>query len=370
MAADHGQKIALFINSTDPGGAETLVIDLAVAYRSRGHEVEIWHFGNQWLEKAAARRQSPILELDDRHFRRFYRLPLFAHYLSRVIRNRGITAVHSHLYGAVIAAAPAARLAGCRHVGTLHDVYTLREASGRVYGLRWAERMGTRLVCVSRVIEEEIRCRDRRSWRHLRTIHNGIATDRNQSDSRALASRWQAARTEFVCVARLVPIKNLELLVGAVAALHDIAGHFRVRVIGDGPERGRLEDLAASRGVGDAIKFCGFRDNVDAVLSESHCFILPSLSEGLSCSIMEAMRAGIPVIATDVGGNRELVVDGQTGHLVPSEDTGALARAMRDVVNSRRWAEEAGRAARQRIESYFSVDAMVDAYLAMFASDD
>jgi glycosyltransferase involved in cell wall biosynthesis len=110
----------------------------------------------------------------------------------------------------------------------------------------------------------------------------------------------------------------------------------------------------------------GERDDPHEVLRSLDCFVLPSLGEGISNTILEAMATELPVIATQVGGNPELVVDGVTGQLVPSNDLDALVAAMRRAVRDRGWAREAGKAGRQRVLAEFSLDAMVRRYQAIY----
>ena len=147
----------------------------------------------------------------------------------------------------------------------------------------------------------------------------------------------------------------------AAAALVDY--DFRITLVGDGPDRDALEAMAAEAIAGGKIRFLGFRNDVESHLLKSHCFVLPSRSEGLSCSIMEAMAAGLPVIATDVGGNAELIDDGRTGWLVPPRDVDALAQCMRNAIESREQLEAAGKAAFEKLLNEFSADAMVNSYL-------
>ena len=347
----------MFIDSADPGGAETLVVELANAYIDAGHAVEIWCFGNAWLERAAKQRELSIRILDDRLYRRFYKLPIFAIQFAKLLRQAHVDVVHSHLYGAVVGAAPACLLGGVRHVGTLHDVYSLSESRSRIAGLHAAGVMGTRIVSVSKDIERFLVGRSAAMSKYVCTIHNGIEPGRLAEGD----GRWDAGRTEFICVARLVAVKQIGNLLKAGTLLTDY--DFRISIIGDGPDREALEAMAARTVTGNKIRFLGFRDDVEAQLLKSHCFVLPSRSEGLSCSIMEAMAAGLPVISTDVGGNPELIDNGRTGWLVPRQDVDALARCMRDAIESREQLAAAGEAAREKLLTEFSADAMVNSYL-------
>jgi len=357
--------VALFIDSSDPGGAEALVITFASQLRDARIPVEIWHFGNDWLQAAAEKHELPIFLLDDNYYRRFYQLPLFALYLAGIIRQRNIQLVHSHLYGAVIGATLATLISKTRHVGTLHDLYSLSDRRGRVLALRIAHILGTEIATVAEVIESTIRQRSVFGWRHLRTIHNGITVKPNSDIKHKRPGNNDVPTVRFVCVARLVALKRIDLLITAAAR---ISKHlkYQIVIVGDGPERSSLEELAASMGVAVRISFLGFRQDVAKILRESDCFVLPSSSEGLSYSVMEAMAAGIPAIVTNVGGNSELVVHGATGILVTANDPIDVCKALEHAIVSDKWRAQAGASARDRVRSEFSIQKMVRSYVSLY----
>ncbi len=365
MTSADRRGVALFIDSSDPGGAETLVITIASKLRDARIPVEIWHFGNDWLQAAAEKHELSIFLLDDNYYRRFYQLPLFALYLARIIRQRNIQLVHSHLYGAVIGASLASLISKTRHVGTLHDLYSLSDRPGRVLALRIAHILGTEIATVAEVIESTIRQRSIFGWRRLRTIHNGITIKPNSDIKRKRPGNNDAPTVRFVCVARLVALKRIDLLILAAARINK---NFKYQIViaGDGPERGTLEQLAASMGVAVQVSFLGFRQDVSKILRESDCFVLASSSEGLSYSVMEAMAAGIPAIVTDVGGNSELVVHGETGMLVKADDPIDLCKAMEQAIMSDEWRAQAGASARDRARSEFSIQKMVRNYVSLY----
>jgi glycosyltransferase involved in cell wall biosynthesis len=142
-------------------------------------------------------------------------------------------------------------------------------------------------------------------------------------------------RLEILCVARFVPRKQQEVLLRALAAISDL--DVRCRFVGEGPRRPAMEALAADLGLNGAAEFCGRRAREDVVrmLLETDVFVLCSLWEGLPGSVLEAMTAGAAVIGTDVNGTRELIDDERTGLLVPANDSGALADALRRVAGDR-----------------------------------
>jgi sugar transferase (PEP-CTERM/EpsH1 system associated) len=171
-------------------------------------------------------------------------------------------------------------------------------------------------------------------------------------------------------VARMATIKDpLTLVRGFLELLAtepDGRERLRLVLIGDGPELERVRRALADAGAGDLAWLSGARDDVPQLLRAMDVFVLGSLNEGISNTILEAMASGLPVIATRVGGNSELVVDGSTGMLVPAADPAALAAAARAYLREPELRRRHGRAARERVLGCFSMDAMVRGYLGVY----
>lgn len=177
-----------------------------------------------------------------------------------------------------------------------------------------------------------------------------------------------AAGDEWVigCVGRLEPTKNQVLLAQALARAVQIAPQARARlrlaIIGAGTYRAEVERVLHEAGIADLAWFAGQRDDVAALMRGFDAYVLPSIAEGISNTLLEAMATGLPTVATAVGGNGELLDDGRTGRLVPSQDTEAMARAILADFADPAAARRRGAAARAEVEQRFSVDRMVAAY--------
>jgi glycosyltransferase involved in cell wall biosynthesis len=130
-------------------------------------------------------------------------------------------------------------------------------------------------------------------------------------------------------------------------------------VVGDGAIKRELEEQACRMGLGQRIAFTGFRSDVPELLSEAAVSVLPSLSEGTSNTLLESMAAGIPVIATRVGGNPEVVEDGVSGLLVPPRDSAALAAATARLLEDEALAARLGEAGMRRVSELFSIEGSV-----------
>jgi sugar transferase (PEP-CTERM/EpsH1 system associated) len=171
-------------------------------------------------------------------------------------------------------------------------------------------------------------------------------------------------------VGRMQTVKAQPLLVQAFAqALREqpaLADRTRLVLVGDGPLRAEAEAQAAAAGIAPLVWFAGERGDVPDVMRGLDCFVLPSLAEGISNTILEAMASALPVLATRVGGNAELVADAETGEIVPPGDVAALAAAIRRWAADPARAVAAGQAGRRRVAQQFSLGAMVAAYEGVY----
>jgi sugar transferase (PEP-CTERM/EpsH1 system associated) len=171
-------------------------------------------------------------------------------------------------------------------------------------------------------------------------------------------------------VGRMVEVKDQLTLVDAFAELlgerPDLRRRLRLVIVGDGPMRARCAERLASAGAAELAWLPGKRADVAELMRGMDLFVLPSLGEGISNTILEAMACGLPVAATRVGGNPELVEDGRTGTLFPVGGRTALARAMARYADDRAMARAQGETARREVEARFTIDVMVRGYCELY----
>jgi len=171
-------------------------------------------------------------------------------------------------------------------------------------------------------------------------------------------------------VGRMQTVKDQPMLARAfIRALEidpTLRSDLRLAIIGDGPLRTGCEQLLAAAGVSDLAWLPGERHDIPEIMGILDCFVLPSLAEGISNTILEAMASGLPVIATNVGGNADLVTPGITGQIVPAGNAEALAHQIVQLANNPDQAKQMGQHGRQRVEEKFSMNAMVAAYLGTY----
>lgn len=205
-------------------------------------------------------------------------------------------------------------------------------------------------------------------------IYNGVDTSRFHPSSQRQdipGSPFNKAGLWLVGTAgRMQTVKNQTNLarafVQAINAEPRLRERLRLVMVGDGPLRNESLAILESAGLAELAWLPGERKDIPDVMRGLDCFVLPSLGEGISNTILEAMASGLPVIATAVGGNPELVDDARTGHLVPVADPGALARAIIALALTPEKARAMGNAGRKRIEAQFSITAMIDSYQQIY----
>ncbi len=170
----------------------------------------------------------------------------------------------------------------------------------------------------------------------------------------------------FGSVGRLVPPKDYPTLIRAMALLRARGHDAELLIVGEGPERGRLEAEIAASGLGSVVHLAGFQSDVRSWLKRFHCFVLSSLREGQPMVLLEAMAAGLPIVATEVGGIPDTLVPGHEGLLVAPGDPVALADAMERLVVDGALRRRLGKNAEARCRSEFSIQSICDRYLQIY----
>jgi sugar transferase (PEP-CTERM/EpsH1 system associated) len=208
----------------------------------------------------------------------------------------------------------------------------------------------------------------------IEVLYNGVdlgrfgrgaaAASRAEDGREAVRREWGVGADSLVIgsVGRLVAVKNYALLLRAFASAGLAGRRGHVVLAGEGAERAGLEDLSRSLGIRDSVHFLGHREDVHRLLPGMDVFVLPSVSEGMSNTLLEAMAAGVPPVASDVGGNAEIVRNGIDGRIFPSGDEPALVRELVALDASPALRAALGGAARARVQSAFDIRAMVDRY--------
>jgi glycosyltransferase involved in cell wall biosynthesis len=284
--------------------------------------------------------------------------------MAKLIRDRGVKLVHSTDFNTNLLGLAAARLAGVRCIVSRLDLGHPRYGFSKLHreAEKWSARHADMVVAnaeaVRRVCIEEEGCRPER----VLVVRNGLDLSRfDAQGAEGLKAPLPIPEgAPFVAViGNLWPVKGHRMLVEAVGKLAGKLPGWRFLCAGDGAERPWLMRRIAELGLEDRVLLIGHRLDVPAVLKRARAAALCSSAEGLSNALMEAMAASLPLVATRVGGNPELVRDGENGFLVPSGDAAALATRLLDLLGGEpRRAVEMGLRGRARIETELTLEAM------------
>lgn len=238
---------------------------------------------------------------------------------------------------------------------------------------RIALRHMDRVVCVSHGQAAKVR-RAGVDLAKISVIHNSIRTNRferprDDAWRHRLDERFNSAQPTFIVGAagRLSPEKGFEVLVDAVRlAREQDELNFGVVLFGDGPLKADLQKRIDNAGIGSHFVLAGFTDELDRFMPHFDLFVQSSHTEGLPNVLLEAAAAGVPVVATDVGGTREVVVDGETGLVVPPADAPALAQAVTSLLQNPKLRQAMGERAKTHVRDQFTFAAQAAAYRHLF----
>lgn len=294
--------------------------------------------------------------------------PKFVWDLVRLFRRERPDIVHTHAWGTLVEGLIAARLAGVPQlVHGEHGTLQLKPYQARVQQFAWSR--VDRLLSVSSRLAEAMSIATGCPLDRIEVIRNGVDLSRFNAVDRAEARRQLNLPSDTSAIGtagRLVPVKDQGLLLEALAQLARRGLQFVGVIAGDGPLRGDLEARAQTLGIHDRVRFLGHRPDVERVYAALDLFVLSSVSEGLSNTILEAMASGVPVVATRVGGADELVDEGTTGFTVPASNAAALGDAIERLVREPEVLTRMGRAGRERALIHFGLDRMLSDYTNVY----
>ena len=225
------------------------------------------------------------------------------------------------------------------------------------------------MVCVSQELRDEMAERYGIS-RKISVIVNGVDTHRFQPDSdNSLKQELGLAETDFIIgsVGRLAKGKGFDQLIRAVLA-KDLPCH--LVIAGEGPERPLLESIIREKVGKSRVHLLGSRDDIPKILNGFDLFVLPSFSEGLSNVILEAMASALPVVAYKVGGNQQLVTEGEGGYLLPNKDINSMIDAFNSLMNCPSRIADMGQYNLKKVLNCYSMQAMANSYQQLYEADN
>ena len=360
-------RVVQVVLSLRPGGTERLVIELI--RRTRGACQSIvccLDDEGEWAAELIGDGVPVVALARQPGFR-----PSLGWRIASVIRAHGpMVVLHCHQYTPFVYGAVAAALTGAGLVFTEHGRLSDARPSlkrrlvnpllGRVRGAMFA---------VSDHLREHMLAEGLPA-RRVSVIRNGVDPGIEPTPELRCAARatldLPGAAFVIGTAARLDPVKDLGTLLAAFDGLRRVQPAARLVIFGDGPDRDALRRQTATLGLGDCVTFAGHRPDVRALLPACDVFANSSISEGISLTILEAMAAGLPVVATAVGGTPEVVTDARTGLLVPARDPTRLCGALTELAMDTGRRKAFGTAGRRRVLQHFTIDRMVADYLAQY----
>jgi glycosyltransferase involved in cell wall biosynthesis len=279
-----------------------------------------------------------------------------------------IDILHAHDFYSSFIGAAAARLSGVRVIACQRHL-KLSDRRAHKWGTRMIHRLAHRILVNSEAIRDHIVNNESAKPGKIVVIRNGVVPVQSRANSHNELCKelgLDAGSTLVGIVARLQAVKDHRSFIEAAGSVlrSRIGAHFVL--VGDGPLRTEIENQAAELGITDHVHLLGDRADVSRLVAAFDLLVLASLHEGLPNAVMEAMSAGVPVVATSVGGTKELIIDGETGYLAPPADSAALADRILFALCDEGHREQIVSAARRRITSAFGIELMVESVETLY----
>lgn len=359
-------NILHLIETSEPGGAETVLAYIADNLDKDRYRSIVCVLEHGWLTDHLDNLGIPHVMIENR----WSYDPVFLFKLLRLIRREKIDLIHSHEFMMTVYGSVAARIARIPHVGTIHGKVYYPNKQRRVQMLRMAAKLCSRLIAVSDDLNNFLTTLLNVRSGKIETLYNGIDLEKYRSASSREKSRERLGLHDksivLGTVGSLFEVKGLPYLLEATVILKDKYPHLSLLIAGEGNREDSLKTLADQLNLGDTVRFLGFRDDIPDILQAVDIYVCSSISEGLSLSILEAMALSKPIVATNVGGNPELIVDGDNGFLVPAKDSARLAGAIADLIDSPEKELQFGTRSRDIVEKRFSLLRMVHDYEKLY----
>ena len=353
------------IGSTGLYGAERWILALMRALdpdKVQSTLINLVDDQNEVSEVVAAACQRGLVAMDFYTGGKFN--PFSAVRMARWVREQNVRIIHGHGFKSDGFGLLTSRLAGCKMMTTPHGWSVEKDRKLQMY--EQLDRLLFRFMDLVCPLSPELAkgLKGAIPSDKLRLVYNGVDID----EVRAAQSGNRKDTEDFVIgyIGRLVKLKNLETLLNSFHILKNSRPNVRLMIVGDGPERSNLEHQAKQSDIGERVEFLGFREDAVAFLKEFDVFVLPSLSEGIPRCIMEAMAASVPVVVSDIPGNRNLVSHGDTGLIFSTDDSCGLAELLVQIMDNP--AEAAAMAIRgnRKVEEQYSNRKMAAEYTRLY----
>ena len=361
-------RVLHLITSFEIGGTERQAVELLKRLDEKRYDVRL----------AVLRNEGPFYIQIEARFPDVPEFPLTSFYdvnavkqlagLRRLMRQEKIDILHAHDFYSSFIGGAAARLSGVRVIASQRHL-KLSDRRVHKWGTRMIHRLANRILVNSEAIREHIIDHEGAQPGKIVVIRNGVSPVISNTNARRELGRDLGLDTNAAIVgivARLQEVKGHRFFIEAAAEVLRSRSGAHFVLVGDGPLRTEIEQQAAELGITDHVRLLGDRSDVSRLIAGFDLLVLASLHEGLPNAVMEAMAAGVPVVATSVGGTKELIADGETGYLAPPADSSALAERILFALGDEEHREGIVSTARRRITSAFGIERMVDSVETLY----
>jgi glycosyltransferase involved in cell wall biosynthesis/ribosomal protein S18 acetylase RimI-like enzyme len=369
-------KVLHVVGDSRFGGIAGIILGLGRIARAEGWKVDVLTT-DPFVQQAVRREGLGVVSLDviRREIRPFWDLGGMLR-LRRFLRAESYRIVHTHTSKGGFVGRLAAWLAGVPVIVHTAHGFAFHEHSPRAARLfytvleRVASRWCDRIVTVSEFHRKWALELDLCRPTEILAIPNGTSERQLSDDFDAADLRRQLGVADgevlILSIARLAPDKGIDHLIAAAAKLPRRDRRYRILIAGDGPMRPRLEEMVRENGLGDRITFLGFRSDIGELLAASDLVVLASMREGLSITLLEAMAASKPIIATSIGSHREVASQASVVRLVPPANPGALADAIEQVTQNPLLMARLAAGARSLFEHRYTENRMLETYRELY----
>jgi len=365
------RKILIHIETSGPGGAETVVLNIAKHLDRKEFIPIVMLHKSRWLHKQLAEAGVETVIVPSG---RSWDIAFFFK-LIRYCKQNEIDLIHSHLPGANLYASVVGKLLGIPVICTFHNEFILPGTVPKFNSIKQflIRNLASSLVMVAEYMKQEYMTKGKFPSQKVMTIYNGVSPNESSEsfDHEAFKQAIDFHEGDILIgnIANLRPAKGHPILIEAAAIVCRKIPEAKFLLIGeegDGTIKNEILRFIDKYNLKDRVVLLGFRKDISQILKYIDIFMLSSISEGLPMSVVEAMRSSLPVVVTNVGGLPEVVKDKQNGYLVLSRDPQALAEKLIKLAKDEKLRKTMGKKGREIAVSMFSLDEMISNYQSLY----
>lgn len=362
------KKILHLHNTSAIGGAEQVILDLAAFIDPERYKSYVGVFRQGELVSELRKREIKFLWLKESTQVYDYK---FLKNIIRIIKQNRIDLIHSHTWGTDFYSYWASVILGIPMISTIHNRYYIFEKWSRRFSYKVFISQIKKIVSVSEDIQSLLREELKLAPQKIKLIYNGIDTRKfeGKKNLEKIRKELNLSPDELILgnVGNLREVKDHHTLLLSFGRVSSIFPQAKLLIIGEGELKSSLIKLCTELELENRVLFLGYREDVSSLLNLIDIFVLSSRLEGCSISILEAMASEKPVVATRVGGNPELILEGKTGFLVPSAEPEKLAEKIILMLKDEKLRRKMGEEGKKRVKEKFSLERMLKNYEELYS---